>query len=908
VSAKPFQPGDSFDRYTIEALVGEGGMGKVYRAYDPRLQRRVALKVLRVEKSDDGERGTDASARMMREARAAAALEHANCVAIFDVGEVNGTRFIAMEYVDGSSLRDFIGDPSVPLDQKIRWLVDVARALGAAHARGLIHRDVKPENVMVREDGTVKVLDFGIAKRALGEGAPGEAREGSTLGRAAEREDGDVAATLEGVISGTPQYMAPEQIRGEVLDGRADQFAWGLLAYELITGQHPWHSDESGNRVLLGILNETPRPPQTYVPTLPALVSVILMKALAKERADRFVSMHNVVAALEPWAVAWSRRASPAVTSGIEMVMTEPATPIVATPAPPPPIEPAPRPRRRWITAIAGVTAAAALAVGLTLGARHAPSRSSDDAGSAAGIAMTAVELPSTAHADALAAYKAGLQAFRDASFEPARQSFARAAQIDPALGSAHLRLAVMASLMTNETEAREEFQRAVQYRAGLPARDAALLDALEPYLQREPSDLGESEKRLRDAVARYPSDAEIRLYLGTVQFDRGNAREASATFDEALALDPQFAEAWSYRGATSAFLGDFDAALVALDRCLGMSLGATDCLWYRVLIHEDQGKCAQLEADARTWIAKSPGDATGYHMLAKALLAMGRDEGTVRVALDQKWARLTGEQRRRNELVDLSRLDVLHGDFTSALLRSAELEKRLSAEPMAGIHARLAADRVALDGEIGREADAAHLADDFMKRRDAWVPPTRVDDIAISTDRAPVMLAAQHAAGLLTPSAFEERRAEWLRSWEAKTSPTYRGFLWIYGYAEPARTREDATAAIAALSRYEPLPAFTSASLAAEAEVGKVYWLAGRPNEARLQLERATRTCAAIEEPFAHTIANLNLGLTREALGDPRGACAAYKVVVDRWGSAKPNSRSAATARERISQLRCGR
>src|ERR1700689_2641478 len=220
-------PGDRFDRYDIEELLGEGGMAEVYRAHDPRLHRRVALKVLRSDPSREPESAADAGARGLREARAAAALEHPNAVSVFDVGEANGQLFIAMELVVGKSLRAYVGDANVPWETKLRWMVDAARALGASHERGLVHRDVKPENVMVRSDGVVKVLDFGIAKRVIvdvqGAGSPDD---GSTQ-------------SIQGGIIGTPWYLSPEQIRGDAADGRAAQFAWGVTTYEPLTGVLP---------------------------------------------------------------------------------------------------------------------------------------------------------------------------------------------------------------------------------------------------------------------------------------------------------------------------------------------------------------------------------------------------------------------------------------------------------------------------------------------------------------------------------------------------------------------------------------------------------------------------------------------------------------------------------------------
>ena len=184
--------GETFDRYRIEAVLGEGGMGVVYRAFDPRLNRRVALKVVRAQRSDDDlETSTGATARLLREARLAASLDHPNAVAIFDLGAVNGEAFIAMELVSGRPLREWIGDASVPLATRLRWVFDVARVLAAAHKAGLVHRDVKPENVMIRDDGDVKVLDFGIARRItpdpLGTDTDGGAPSRATGGRSGRR-------------------------------------------------------------------------------------------------------------------------------------------------------------------------------------------------------------------------------------------------------------------------------------------------------------------------------------------------------------------------------------------------------------------------------------------------------------------------------------------------------------------------------------------------------------------------------------------------------------------------------------------------------------------------------------------------------------------------------------------------
>ncbi len=282
------KPGDTFDRYTIEAPLGQGGMGCVYRAYDSRLGRRVALKVIS-DGQRDGQTDADANARLLREARAAAALDHPNAVSIFDVGEYEGTPFIVMELVSGRTLRGAVGDASVPATTCLAELADVARALAVAHKRGLVHRDIKPENVMVREDGVVKVLDFGIARRQGGSIDPHGATETPPL----------PTLTIKGVKLGTPFYMAPEQIRGDALDGRTDQFAWGVVAYELLAGRLPWRESGDAMAAMASVLTDPVDRAPLDRAGVPRAIQDVVLRALEKRPDDRFPSMDDVAQALD---------------------------------------------------------------------------------------------------------------------------------------------------------------------------------------------------------------------------------------------------------------------------------------------------------------------------------------------------------------------------------------------------------------------------------------------------------------------------------------------------------------------------------------------------------------------------------------------------------------------------------
>jgi serine/threonine-protein kinase len=275
--------GDSFERYTIEAPIGQGGMGSVYRAFDERLGRRVALKVI-----SDPAAGPDANARLVREARAAAALDHPNAISIFDVGEAGGTPYIVMELVSGKTLRSAVEAGTIPLATRLEWLVAVARALDAAHRRGLVHRDIKPENVMVRDDGVVKVLDFGIARRSSGSIDPHAGTESPAI----------ATLTIAGVRLGTPIYMAPEQIRDQALDGRADQFAWGVLAFELLAGKPPWRVSNDAFAVVASILTDEPDGSELDKAGAPGGVRDVILRALSKRPEARFATMDELLRAL----------------------------------------------------------------------------------------------------------------------------------------------------------------------------------------------------------------------------------------------------------------------------------------------------------------------------------------------------------------------------------------------------------------------------------------------------------------------------------------------------------------------------------------------------------------------------------------------------------------------------------
>ena len=277
----PLSPGDKLGPYEIVSPLGAGGMGEVYKARDSRLNRLVALKILLRDRVANPERRQ----RFVQEAQLASSLQHPHIVVIYEIGSAEGVDFISMELVRGKTLETLIPRAGMRLNEALKIAVQVADALAAAHAAGVIHRDLKPGNIMITEEGQAKVLDFGLAK-LMETAAAGEIDETRTQVASVKTE--------EGTILGSAAYMSPEQVEGKNVDARSDIFSFGAILYEMLTGKRAF-SGESKMSTLAAVLQSDPRPLSSQTAdALPREVERLVMRCLRKDLNTRAQHMADL--------------------------------------------------------------------------------------------------------------------------------------------------------------------------------------------------------------------------------------------------------------------------------------------------------------------------------------------------------------------------------------------------------------------------------------------------------------------------------------------------------------------------------------------------------------------------------------------------------------------------------------
>jgi serine/threonine-protein kinase len=553
-------------RYRVLGKLGKGAMGVVYLAEDPVLNRQVAIKTVELA-GDDPRRRDFLRDRLIRDGRAAAGLSHPNIVSVYDVLDEGDCGYLVMEYIAGESLAARLGrTPQPDMAFIARVLREMASALDYTHARGIIHRDIKPANVMLDAFGAAKIMDFGIA------------RISSTQ-----------TNTPAGTVMGTLEYMAPEQIKGEPVDGRADQFSLAAVAYELLTGSTMF-GEQTFATLAYKIVNEMPPPLRTHNPKLPSGVDEVVSRALRKAPEDRFPTCGEFAMAVER-AIAGEVPGSGQPT--LEMQLLPPSVPTVATarpvvaqvPAAPPPAPVAPPSKGRGVLiGVAGVLAAAVLGGGLLLWKPWANTvnlvaeRPPTPGQASEAPPVTPPVHPVVPKPKPSSAVSEGTKS--DAAKEPPQPP---QATTPSAAGKETARSTPVAPPESNDTPP-----------VSPPEADPADASVPRPALAalREGEALVKAD-RYPQAIQEFTKAIELRPEFNRAYFARGAAylhmnrpAEALADYSEILMRNPRSPNAISQRGICHSRLKDEDAAMADFNRALELRPGIPGALNGRGLIY----------------------------------------------------------------------------------------------------------------------------------------------------------------------------------------------------------------------------------------------------------------------------------------------------------------------------------
>jgi tetratricopeptide (TPR) repeat protein/tRNA A-37 threonylcarbamoyl transferase component Bud32 len=555
--------GQTVSHYRILKKLGEGGMGAVYLAEDTHLGRRVAVKFPTSTKDEHQFR-----ARFLREARSASALNHPNIATIYDYGETDDHHpFIIMELVEGKSLSDLLDEGQVTLGHAISIIEDVARALGEAHAHGIIHRDIKPANIVINERGQVKVLDFGLAKQLNGEHSHAPDPNARTL---------LATRTQSGVVVGTPLYLSPEQARGVPVDSRSDLFALGAVLYECIAGKPAFSGAGAGIvEIAANVIHVNPSPPSNFNPRVPPELDQVTLKALAKKPEERYQTADELIASLDAAKAALRESdLGHARTQRIQLARETEHHSALATLT-----DLLKRPRLS-----VGVVIAALLAVGL--------------------IAWVVVRslraAPHQPTAVAARWYETGTNALRDGAYYQASKALEQAISSDENFALAHARLAEAWMELDYMDMAKDELLRAsslAQDNTGLSQLDAVYLSAITSSVRR---DFPAAIKSYSEIARQIPDQAHVYVDLGRAYENNEQTKEAIESYLEATKRDSHYATAFLRAGILYGRQLELASAKAAFDKAeelyqaMGNVEGRAEVFFQRGILSTGSGKMAE--------------------------------------------------------------------------------------------------------------------------------------------------------------------------------------------------------------------------------------------------------------------------------------------------------------------------
>ena len=904
-------------RYSLLHLIGRGGMGAVWTGKHLSLGTAVAIKLLepRLAASEA------LRARFLREARAAATLKSANVVQILDHGMDGETPFIVMELLEGESLGTRLRRLTKLAPEEVaRIFAGVGRAISRAHKAGIVHRDLKPDNIFLArdEDGgeIVKVVDFGIAKIVEGEGL------------------GDVS-TDTGTMMGTPHYMSPEQARGmKDLDKRVDTWALGVIAFECLIGRRPFNADAFGELVIRICLDPLPVPSE-HGP-VPTGFDAWFERATRRPIGERFQTVSELMVSLEdvltPGRHAFVDPPTDAQGSGSPAVVSDPlaysatvtspplaagSTPSRGGAAEPAPIE-EPRPptqaasshamtptaRTSWKSAIAGLVALGAVVAFAAWGIRHrggataAPTNAPTSSESVAppptsSTLVLGIAKPTSCTPPAAATYMDGLRSLRAADWAPASAAFRACIKEDSECAPAAVVLIAMGPSLgfsSSLDEYRKLYRRIAPRRSELSPEDAALLDAMAPYMVRDPPDRRAMGELLAAASDRFPSAPLVALFASLSFTD--DPKEGLRLADRALSADPDYADALQVRARFLGALGRSDEQVATLDHCISVA-PTSECRLDDMTLLSAAGRCADMEKEARAYVVGSGGDSQAFENLAFSLAMENASDDAVMEAFRQQALQLGGSLGPILLAVGGAHLDVLRGRFQAADAKAQAIAASVADAPEALPHELFVELETGLLHEEGKVDALRALANGFFEKHSIWTQSSQPDAAT------PALIDALRDLGAMPDDEANRRIGVWHDAERTKAMITSK--LWALE-GKIAMTRADASR----LLESAPVAAVTRSSWEVDAERGRLSLMLDDTREAKARLVAATRSCGAVMDPFRFVRAHLWLGQALERMDDKPGACKAYSKVVELWGRELPLGRTATDAKKRRTDLQC--
>ncbi|WP_394833162.1 protein kinase [Pendulispora rubella] len=922
-------------KYRIERLIGIGGMAAVYAATH-RNGNRVALKFLLERYADDPE----ICRLFRREAYVANQVDHLGAVNVLDDDiDEGGCPFMVMPLLEGESLRRRWEEKGkrLPVAEVAVFIADALEVLAAAHAKGIVHRDIKPDNLFVTNTGYVRVLDFGIARRLQGDGT----------------------GTATGQMLGTPAFMPPEQALGErtSVGPHSDCWAVGATMFLLLSGEFV-HQADNANAQLAAAATRRARSLAGVAPTLPASIVQLVDKALAFDVAERWASAHEMreallqllsevvgkplsdiagevrrelTAELSPKTVDLHANATFAPEHGhraeasddggdarkpvgaeqrlgvvdvrgerlpraVDRASTVLAAGVVERVAS--------RKRRFWGPTLGAI---ALLAIGGAL-LGQANRRKSEVITASTATSMTVIDLPisPTCKSEAVIHYREGLIALRKGTTDVAHAAFEQASALDPACPEPHLQLALSGYFLTYPiAKEREWFRQALALRDALGERERLILDAYAPIIMSEPADRQEATRRLDEAVQRFPGDSQLLTFAAMAHLLNSEVEQADVEYALELArrqsaVDPLDANGWQVQGGAYSLLGRNEEERESLRKCLEIAPGSTSCLDQRSRNFRRCGDCEAALTDARSWIVNAPRNHRAYLTLSQALAATDAPFESVESALQQMRDFGPKEWSDVIYVYYSALLAALNGDFVQAEKFAEKMGAQAQVSSVLLHHVRMSALLVDIYMETGRGSRAVPVAERFLRRKDA---------------ASAGFWRAAAFEPLVLVALFRPERARWLdwvEHWETNAVPELsKRQAWALRWGPVSNTSDDVGLRAWKERRSEDQVSVRAdqqyiVPVMVDAFEGRIALAAGQYDTAASLLESSVKPCFKLEQPFTNTRAYFWLGETKERMGDVAGACNAYRIVLQRWGNAKPRSITGDETKRRVRALGC--